>query len=298
MPNTAFRCGLITLIGRPNVGKSTLLNTLVGKKVSIVTSKPQTTRYRILGIHTTSKAQFVYIDTPGLHTNIKHAINRRMNRAASNAIAEADIVLLVAEAGLWTEDDDHALSRCLGLELPMMLAVNKIDRLKGRAALLPYLDEVQEKADFVSIVPVSAVTGENVQKLEELIEPYLPISPRLFPAEQLTDQGGLLRAAECIREKIMQTLEQEVPYSAAVSVEEYSKQGEVLRISAIIWVEREGQKAIVIGHKGGMLKQIGQAARMELETENKCKVFLRLWVKVREHWMDDDQTLNTLGLAD
>jgi GTPase len=298
MTEAGYRCGLITVAGKPNVGKSTLINTIVGMKVSIVTPKPQTTRKRILGIHTMQDAQFVYIDTPGLHLVTNHTINRRMNRAASNAIAEANVVLLVVEAGIWTDDDDHALSRCISLERPLVLAVNKIDKLKAPMALLPYLDSVQNKTDFKCIVPVSAATRENIEQLESVIKPLLPVSPRLFPDTQLTDQEGILRAAECIREKLMLALDQEVPYSIAVSVEDYQLRGNTLHVSAIIWVEREGQKAIVIGQKGSMLKQIGQATRRELENDNKHKVFLRLWVKVRAHWTDDDRALNNLGMAD
>lgn len=298
MTEVGFRCGVITVAGKPNVGKSTLVNAIVGIKVSIVTPKPQTTRKRILGIHTTEDAQFIYIDTPGLHLGTKHIINRRMNREASNAIAEANVVLLVVEAGIWRDDDDHALSRCISLERPLVLAVNKIDKLKTRSALLPYLDSVQKKTEFNCIVPISAATRENIEQLESAIKALLPVTPRLYPDTQLTDQEGVLRTAECIREKLMLALDQEVPYSIAVSVDEYKLQDNTLHISAIIWVEREGQKAIVIGLKGSMLKQIGQAARLELEIENKRKVFLRLWVKVREHWTDDNSALNTLGLTD
>lgn len=295
MPDTTFRCGFVALAGRPNVGKSTLVNALVGARVSIVSDKPQTTRRRILGIHTTPDYQCVFVDAPGMGRDAGHALARHMNRVAKRATADADAVLLVAEAVRWTESDDQVLRHCESLGRPLVLAVNKIDALRSRDELLPFLDRIQHLADFKCVVPVSARTRENLTRLEAQLAEMLPLSDKLFPDGQLTDQTQAVQAAECVREQLMQTLEQELPYCAEVSVEEFVLQGGVLHIRAVIWVEREGQKAIVIGRAGSMLKRIGRAARLKLEREWRHKVFLQLWVKVRRHWTDDERALKTLG---
>lgn len=298
MTDTAFRCGFVAIAGRPNVGKSTLINALVGHKISIVSPKPQTTRHRVLGIHNSDTAQLIFVDTPGIHAGGKRVLNRRMNRSASNAIADADIVLMMVEALRWTEQDDWVLRQCVQSGRPLGLIVNKVDTLHGRTQLLPYLQELQGKADFLFMVPISAEHRDNLDALEKQIVEHLPESPPLFPREQVTDQTQTARAAEFIREQLMLALQQEVPYSVAVQVDEFNDEPKLLRIGATIWVERDGQKAIVIGHGGELLKQIGRGARLELQKVFGKKVFLQLWVKVRQNWADDERALRQFGIED
>ncbi|MGH8279890.1 MAG: GTPase Era [Gammaproteobacteria bacterium] len=296
MPETELHCGFVALAGRPNVGKSTLVNALVGAPVSIVSTKPQTTRRRILGIRTTPAWQIVLVDTPGLRSEAGHALERHMNRTAMQAAADADAVLMVVEAGRWSAADDYVLERCLRLGRPLALAVNKIDTLHSRDELLPFLEAAQARAPFRCLVPVAARSGENLARLETELAAMLPVSAKLFPDGQVSDQTQTVQAAECIREKLLSVLEQELPYCIAVGVEEFALRDEVLHIQAVIWVEREGQKAIVIGRAGSLLKRIGREARLELEQRWRRKIFLRLWVKVRKRWTDDDQALHSLGL--
>ncbi|RRQ21190.1 GTPase Era [Thiohalobacter thiocyanaticus] len=294
--DSAFRCGLVALVGRPNVGKSTLLNRILGQKISITSSKPQTTRHRILGIKTTAQAQVVYVDTPGLHRGGKRALNRALNRAASDAIADVDLAVLVVEAGHWTDEDDLVLQRLGQAGLPVLLAVNKIDRLTDRAQLLPELQALAARFDFAEVLPLSATRGENLDRLEQCVTARLPEGPPYFPEEQITDRSERFLAAELIREKLFRRLGQELPYGLTVQIEQFKDDDGLLRIHGLVWVERDSQKAIVIGKGGAMLKQIGREARLDMERLFGAKVFLQLWVKVKSGWADDERALRSLGI--
>jgi GTP-binding protein Era len=292
-----FRSGFAALVGRPNVGKSTLLNALVGEKVSIVTPRPQTTRHRILGIANLPAAQIAFVDTPGLHREGRRALNKAMNRTATAALEDADVVVLVVEAPQWTEGDELALSRLARARRPAILAVNKIDRVRPRERLLPYLAAAGGRHAFLAIVPVSALKADNVADLRATIAAHLPESPALFPADTVTDRGAQFRIAEAIREKLTLELNQEVPYGIAVEVEQLSDETDgQLTIDASIWVDREGQKPIVIGARGGRLKRVGRAARLALNELLGRRVHLNLWVKVRENWADNARALKQLGV--
>jgi len=290
-----FRCGYAPLVGRPNVGKSTLLNTLMGEKVSIVTPKPQTTRHRILGIDTGEQVQIVFVDTPGLHPPGSKALNRAMNRAATGSVADADVIVMVVEALRWTDGDQHVLEQCLSADRPVIAAVNKTDTVKPKQKLLPYLETLAGRASFQEIIPVSATRGTNVDVLRGAVCRYLPQGPPLFPEAMRSDRDDRFRIAEIIREKLMLRLRDEIPYGLAVEVEQLEILPRLLRIGAAIWVERPSQKAIVIGKGGVQLKACGSAARLELEQIYGRKVHMELWVRVRKKWSDSDRALKDLG---
>lgn len=289
------RCGYVAIVGRPNVGKSTLLNHILGQKISITSRRPQTTRHRILGIDTQANCQTVYVDTPGLREGGERAMNHYMNRVAKTALKNVDIVLLVVEGNSWTPRDQYVLNNLTALRAPLILVVNKVDNVAGKTSLLPFLEMLSGKREFARIIPLSALTGDNVAALEAAVRELLPRAVFLYPEDQITDRSERFLAAELIREKLMSALGQELPYAATVEIEQFSLKERVLHIHAIIWVERDGQKAIVIGKGGVRLKEIGRLARLEMETIFERKVFLGLWVKVKEGWSDDARALASLG---
>jgi len=288
------KCGYVAIIGRPNVGKSTLLNCFLGKKISITTPKPQTTRNQILGIKTKANNQAVFIDTPGMHKDEPRAMNRYMNRLASSVIADADVVVFVIETR-WYLEDDWILEKVKGIAAPVILVINKVDLLKEKGKLLPFIDTLKDKYDFATIIPISVKKQENITILEDTIMGFLPEGKHFFPDEQITDKSERFQVAELIREKLIQATEQEVPYSTTVEIESMTDTKKLIDISAVIWVEREGQKPIVIGKNGERLKKIGTQARKEIEKLLERKVFLRLWVKLKEDWTDSEKALKSLG---
>ncbi len=290
-----FRCGYVAIIGRPNVGKSTLLNHILSQKISITSSKPQTTRHTILGVKTTAENQTVYVDTPGLHQGSGRAMNRYMNKSASAVITDVDVVVFIVECFGWLAADEYVLKMLHDSKVPVILVINKVDKLKNKEALLPFIQEVSGKMDFADVIPLSARKGTNTEALEKKINSFLAISEPFFPEDQVTDRSERFLAAELVREKLMRRLGQEIPYSLTVEIESFKMQKKVQHIHAVIWVEREGQKRIVIGQGGEELKIVGQQSRKEMETLFGRKVFLQLWVKVREGWADDERALRSLG---
>jgi GTPase len=292
-----FRSGFVALAGRPNVGKSTLLNAFVGQKLSIVTPRPQTTRNRLIGLLQLPDAQIAFVDTPGLHLGQKRALNRAMNRTAAAALGDADLVLLVLEALRWTEEDELALDRIRDAHRSVIAVVNKVDRVHPRERLLPYMAQLATRHEFRQIVPISARRGSNLDDLKRVIVAELPVGEAMFPADQLTDRSRDFRIAETIREKLTLELVEELPYGIAVEIEQIeTREDGQLRVAAVIWVDREGHKPIVIGADGSRLKRVGRAARLELNHLLGGRFHLTLWVKVREDWADDVRALQQLGL--
>ncbi len=295
MATEALRCGNVAIVGRPNVGKSTLLNHLLGQKISITSRKPQTTRHQVLGIKTDRQHQIIFVDTPGLHSDADKAINRYMNRAASSAIRDVDVIVFVVDRTAWTPEDQMVLEQVQRSGLPAILAINKVDLLADKSQLLPHLQLLAEKADFAAVMPLSALQQHNVAQLEQEILQFLPESEHFFPEDQITDRSQRFLAAEIVREKIMRQLGEELPYAVTVEIEEFAQDAAVLHISAVILVERKGQKKILIGDKGSRLRSIGTDARVDMERLFDSRVMLRLWVKVKSGWSDDERALRSLG---
>ena len=293
-------CGFIAIVGRPNVGKSTLLNRLVGQKLSITSRKPQTTRHRIMGVDTRDGYQAVYVDTPGLHIEEKRAINRLMNRAASSSLTDVELVLFLVDGTMWTKDDEMVLNKLAKIGLPTVLLVNKVDNVKDKHELFPHLQELSAKMEFVDVVPVSAKHGTNIDVVEKIVREHLPEGEYYFPEEYVTDRSQRFMASEIIREKLMRFTGDELPYSVTVEIErfDYNPETDGFDINGLILVERKGQKKMVIGKGGEKIKTIGREARLDMEELFERKVYLELWVKVKSGWADDERALRSLGYID
>ena len=290
-----YRCGFAAIVGRPNVGKSTLLNALLKRKVSIVSPKPQTTRHRILGILTRPEDQIIFVDTPGMHSGARRAMNRHMNRAAMASLQDADVNLFVVESLSWNEEDQRVLEALKQQQRPIILILSKVDKVTPRERMLPFIEELNRRAEFVEVVPLSALKNSNLEQLPAIIAKHLPLSPPHFPLDQVTDRSPEFQAAEIVREKLTLRLHQELPYGLTVEIERFAQEEGRLMVNAVIWVERSGQKAIVIGHGGEQLKEIGRSARIEMLNLFNQSVHLELWVKVKENWSDSEAALKQLG---
>ncbi|MFC3903188.1 GTP-binding protein Era [Acinetobacter marinus] len=305
-----FRSGFVAIVGRPNVGKSTLMNHLLGQKLSITSRKPQTTRHKIIGIDSREHMQAVYVDTPGMHKKEVRAINKMMNKAAHSALRDVNLVLFVIDGQKWTQNDELVLEKLINASMPVILVINKVDTLEDKKAILPLIEQRTKLMQFAEIVPVSALRGSNLDHLRDTIGKYLPFSPPLYAMDQVTDRSERFLASEVIREKIMRQLGEELPYDLTVQIESFKTEDAVLNpktgqlkaactyIDATIFVERQGQKAIVIGDKGKKLKQIGMDARADMEKMFEQKIMLTLWVKVKGGWSDDERALKSLGYSD
>ncbi len=288
-------CGYVTILGRPNVGKSTLLNNLIGQKLSITSRKPQTTRRHMIGVNTDKNHQIIYIDTPGLQDSPINAMNRYMNKEATNALAGIDVLIYVVEALKWTAIDEHILGLIKDNTAPVILAINKMDKIKDKETMLPFLKELSGKMKFKEIIPVSALSRRSLKPLEESIKKILPAGTFQYPDDQITDKSQRYFAAEFVREKLIKRLGKELPYTTTVTIDSFVEKKKIIHIDAIIWVASKGQKTIVIGQKGAGLKAVGEQARKDMERMFENKVFLRTWVKVKDKWMDNELAIKQLG---
>lgn len=296
--STGYRAGTIAVIGRPNVGKSTLVNALVGAKISIVSPKAQTTRHRLLGIATFSDGQLMLVDTPGIHGRQTRAMNRYMNRAARGAVSDVDAAVLVIEAGRWTEDDSLAMSALKESKVPCILVVNKVDKVADKNSLLPFIAKISAEHEFHSVHPLSALKNKGTDSLVKTLIALMPESEAHYGEDEITDKSERFLAGELVREQLMTRLGEELPYSTTVEIEKFEEDGQMLRISAVVWVERESQKPIVIGNGGERMKAISTSARIGMEKLFGRKVFLETWCRVREGWSDDEAALRRFGYLD
>ena len=290
-----FRCGTATIVGRPNVGKSTLLNRLVGQKVSITASKPQTTRHRICGVASREDAQFVFVDTPGIHRERGSAMSRYLNRTARAATDGVDVVIFMVEALRWTEEDEDVRRAVRESANPVLLVPNKVDRIADRTALLPWIEGIDGGEEFAEIIPVSARRGENLVALEDQVRRRMPVAPPMFPDDALTDRSERFLAGELVREKLTRKLDQELPYQLTVEIERFRREKRIVHVGAVVWVERSSQKGIVIGKGGKVLKAVGAEARANMESLFGRRVHLEIWVKARAGWANDERVLKSLG---
>lgn len=293
-----YKSGYVALIGAPNAGKSTLLNRLLGQKVSITSRKPQTTRHRILGIKSEDNSQIVYVDTPGMHLGGKKALNKYLNRTADASMLGVDVIVWLKDDIRWDDIDDAILKKLKEAGTPVVLALNKVDKVSDKSKLLPFIERISQQYDFKSIIPISALTGKQLDEFEDLILEMLPEGEALFPEDQITDKSERFMTAEIIREKLTRRLGQELPHSLSISVEQFKVEEKIVRIYATVWVERKGQKNIVIGPKGAGLKDVGMKARIDLESMLDSKVYLNLWVKVKKGWSENEREIASLGYVD
>ena len=298
MTKVDVRCGYIAIVGRPNVGKSTLLNHLLGQKLCITSRKPQTTRHTLLGIKTEGTVQMIFVDTPGIHTNQERAINRVMNRSAASVISDVDVVIFVVDRFDWSDADEYVARYLSNSAVPVIVALNKVDMIDDKTELLPHLEFLASKVNASALIPLSALRKTNLNELEEKIKSFIPEQPHIFPEDQITDRSERFLVAEIVREKITRQLGAEVPYQVTVEIERFRVDGKITFIDALILVERDGQKKIIIGAKGERIKKIGEQARADIESLLGCKVMLKTWVKIRSGWSDDERALRSLGYMD